>query len=277
MGWSGAFELVEPYVVKIATPAGTGTGFLFAYNADKSMVGIATALHVVDEANQWRQPVKVIHVKSGKELFLDRGERAILVDYQRDSAAILVGTAAITAAGLPVPDSMLPMLPSDKVKKIGVSLAWAGYPAIAPNTLCLFQGGVSAFNDKDDSYYIDGVAINGVSGGPVFDNVGDKVQIVGIVSAYHYNRQTGGNLPGLLMAHDATHLNQIVEGLRTLDEAKAKAQQDALKESEKEASTTVGPLEPGTSRQDSGQATPGPDEPRSHKKRRGKPPVATTA
>lgn len=261
MTWSKVFKIVEPYIVKIETPAGAGTGFFFAYNEAKSLIGVATALHVVEEADDWRQPLKIIHVKSNKELFLSHEERSVLVDYKRDSAVILLATKAVTDAGLPMPKAMLPMLPSDMFKQIGVPLAWAGYPAIASRTLCLFQGSVSAFNRDNDSYYIDGVAINGVSGGPVFDDIEDKPKIVGIVSAYHYNRQSGGNLPGLLMAHDATHLNQIVEGLKSLDEAQKKAAETAKEQKEQAAQPAAGPTEPDSRRQDSAQASPGAGEP----------------
>lgn len=270
MTWRKAFKAVEPYIVKIETPAGAGTGFFFAYNEDKSIIAVATALHVIEEADQWRQPVKIIRINENKELFLSHDERGIVVDYKRDSAVILVPTARVTASGLPVPAAMLSLLPSDKVKSIGVSLAWAGYPAIASRTLCLFQGGVSAFNADNDSYYIDGIAINGVSGGPVFDDKDDLPKIVGIVSAYRYNRQGGGNLPGLLMAHDATHLNDTVENLKSLDDARKKAAEAAKEQREQEAHATAGPTEPESPRQDVAQPERGSSEPprRVRRKRR---------
>jgi hypothetical protein len=213
------------------------------------------------EADEWRQPIKIIQVKSGKELFVQHQERAMLVDYKRDTAVILVTTKAVTDGGLALPDEMLPLFPSDKYKIVAASLAWAGYPAIAPKTLCLFQGGVSAFNTDNDSYYIDGIAINGVSGGPVFEEVeGEKKypRIVGIVSAYHYNRQGGGNLPGLLMAHDATHLNKTVEDMKNLDDARKKAAEDAKKQ---QTSPTAGPTEPEPARKEASTPQPGPSEP----------------
>jgi hypothetical protein len=270
VSWHAAFKAVEPYIVKIQTPAGAGSGFFFAYNEDKSLVGVATALHVLDEANEWRQPLKVIHVQTSRELFLSHGERGILVDYRRDSAAILIPTKAVTDAGLPVPTTMLKLLPSTQFTRTGVALAWAGYPAIAPSTLCLFQGGVSAFNRDNDSYYIDGIAINGVSGGPVFDDDDNTAQIVGIVSAYHYNRQGGGNLPGLLMAYDATHLNATVEKLKSLDEARKKASEitKAQKEQERESQSAAGPPEPETPRQHGTQPDSSASEPPRPVKRR---------
>lgn len=271
MTWSNAFKVIRPYITKIESPAGSGTGFFFAYNESQDLVAVATALHVIQEANEWRQPIKIKHVESNKELFLPHNERAVLVDYRRDSAAILLPTKALSDAGLPVPSKMLEMMPSDKYKPIGVHLAWTGYPAIAPRTLCLFQGGVSAFNKDDDSYFIDGIAINGVSGGPVFFEKNGTPQIVGIVSAYQYNRQSDGALPGLLTAHDATHLNTIVENLKNMAEARkkaAEAAEAAASQVQKVVPDAAGPAEPQPSRESEPAATPSEGLPSRKRRRR---------
>lgn len=244
MSWHSACEKVEPYIVKIETPAGSGTGFFFAYNENKSLIGIATALHVVSEAEDWRYPIKI--VQGTKELFLTYDDRAVIVDYKRDSAAILIVAAVCTGKGIVIPEKMLPLFPSDRQKRVGVTLGWAGFPAIASQTRCFFQGGVSAFNPHDDSYFVDGVAINGVSGGPVFDeNVGGQESdyIVGIVSAYYVNRQRGDALPGLSLVHDVTHLNTTIEQLRTRDEARKK-EQEGRKEAKEAEPVQPGPAEP---------------------------------
>jgi hypothetical protein len=251
MSWYSACAKVEPYIVKIETPAGAGTGFFFAYNEDKSLVGIATALHVVSEAQNWRYPIKI--VQGAKELFLTYEDRAVIVDNQRDSAAILVAAAACKSKEIAIPDKMLPLLASDKKAKVGVTLGWAGFPAIASRKLCFFQGGVSAFNPHDDSYFIDGVAINGVSGGPVFDE-DEPLFVVGIVSAYYINRQRGEALPGLSLVHDVTHLNTTIEQLRTRDEARKK-EQEPRKAKEAE------PVQPGPPEPTPKPVQPGPAEP----------------
>jgi hypothetical protein len=72
---------------------------------------------------------------------------------------------------------------------------------------------------------IDGVAINGVSGGPVFHCPGpdpSKPQIIGCVSAYHANRAAGEALPGLLRAQDVSHFHAAAGHIRSIDEANAK-------------------------------------------------------
>ena len=91
-------------------------------------------------------------------------------------------------------------------------------------TPCVFFAGiVSARQANRKAYLIDGVAINGVSGGPVFHYPNpDVVQVIGCVSAYHANRATGETLPGLLRAQDVSHFHEVTKWIRDLDEATAK-------------------------------------------------------
>lgn len=48
MNWEQVVQKVTPYIFKIETPAGHGTGFLYLYNDNKTWCGVSTALHVVD-------------------------------------------------------------------------------------------------------------------------------------------------------------------------------------------------------------------------------------
>ena len=66
MNWDLVLKKTTPYILKIETPAGHGTGFLCLYNQDKSICGIATALHVVFYADDWQQPIRVRHEQSGE-------------------------------------------------------------------------------------------------------------------------------------------------------------------------------------------------------------------
>lgn len=220
MTWHKTCELVDKYVVKIQTPQGEGTGFFFAYNETKKVIAIATALHVVDEVHNWRLPIKIVPEKNREEIYLPYENRVILVDPKRDTAAILFATDKMKEP----PEKMLGIVSKEKFVRRGVELGWCGYPSIAPKTLCFFQGRVSAFDESDDSYFLDGVAINGVSGGPVFDESLESVEtkIVGLVSAYIANRQQSGTLPGLLVAYDVTHLHAVVEEIKNIDEARKK-------------------------------------------------------
>lgn len=46
--WFEAIELLEPYVVRIMTPEGSGTRFRVSHSATDPTCAIATAVHVAD-------------------------------------------------------------------------------------------------------------------------------------------------------------------------------------------------------------------------------------
>lgn len=234
MNWDHTIETVRPHVVKIETPSGYGTGFLTLYNADKSCCGIATAAHVVSHADEWQQPIKVHHQGSENPLYLTAKERIIFLDRPNDSAIIIC-----LKGELKFPETPIVLLPLDQPCRIGLDVGWLGFPAIEPDTLCFFAGTVSARQAARKAYLIDGVAINGVSGGPVFHcptpEKPNEICIIGCVTAYHANRATGEALPGLLRAQDVSHFYEVAKRVRDIDEAESRkremeaaAQQAAL-------------------------------------------------
>ena len=199
MAWSACYKNILPYVFAIETPDGAGSGVYVATNDSKNLAVVATAAHVVEHADDWKLPIKVRQHSTGKELFLREDERVIFLDRRRDSACIL-----IPAIDFDLPGEFLPMMAADKYKSIGIEVAWVGYPGIASPHLCFFSGRLSAFLPNDDSYLIDGVAIHGVSGGPVFAMLADsKPQLIGTVSSYMPNRIRGDALPGMLRAQES--------------------------------------------------------------------------
>ena len=227
MNWDQVVQKVTPYIVKIETPAGHGTGFLFLYNEDKSWCGIATAAHVVDYAEQWHQPIKITHGQPADVRFLEERDRAILRDYKTDSAVII-----FLKGDLKLPEIPIALFPVGTPLGIGVEVGWLGFPAIEPYTLCFFSGNISARQEFRNAYLIDGVAINGVSGGPVlYLTETEGVQIVGAVSAYRPSRTSGEALPGLLIAQDVSHFHDVATRIRSIDEAnkKKKEFEDAQK------------------------------------------------
>jgi len=230
MDWHNAYEKILPYVVRIDSDDGFGTGYLFAYNKNHNVAVIATAAHVIDKAYEWRKPLKLFHYGSKKEIFLKYAERAIWIDRKRDAASVLIDVGS-----LDFPQDALPLIEVDKYQKIGVEVGWVGFPVLAPSNLCFFSGKVSHFVEEEDSYFIDGVAINGVSGGPVFKyNPDESLQVIGIVSAYMPNRRIGDTLPGLLFAHDVTSFHEHLKKINDLDEAKEQ-EKAAQKTDEKQA------------------------------------------
>jgi hypothetical protein len=86
----------------------------------------------------------------------------------------------------------------------------------------------SAFEAWRHAYLIDGVAINGVSGGPVlFLHQTRGVQLVGSISAYIAKRATGEALPGLAVAQDISHVHAVAADIKSYDELRRKEAEEA--------------------------------------------------
>src|SRR5262245_14760189 len=168
MHWNDAVDRVAPYIVKIETPDGHGTGFMCLQNHDRSVIGIATAHHVIDHAHKWQEPIRLTSYPKGASVLIPPTKsRSIWVNAQTDSALMLLNRAQLPEFGLP--DEVIPMFPKDKRIAIGSEVAWMGFPGLgeAANMACFFSGNVSAWSSRQQAYLIDGVAVNGCSGGPV--------------------------------------------------------------------------------------------------------------
>jgi hypothetical protein len=231
MEWDKIVAKITPHIVKIETQTGSGTGFLSLYNEDKTLCGVATAWHVVRQADDWQQPIRLWNHSQSETVFLKANERFISKDWHTDSAVIL-----FPAVLLPLPKDPISLLPSDFVINIGVEVGWLGFPALAPRDLCFFSGKISTPQESRKAYLIDGVAINGVSGGPVIHGSdAEGTQIVGTVSAYYPNRATGEVLPGLLSAQDLSYAHNVASQVQSIDEAnKKQAELEASQKNETE-------------------------------------------
>lgn len=216
MEWHEGIKAIEPHIVHIATPRGTGTGWLVSVSKATNMCAIATAAHVVGYAHLWEEPIRISHPSSGKSVLIHAAERAIQLASEIDSAAIIMDRS-----GLPLPDSTLNLIESGYHIKPGVEIGWIGFPAMHNSEPCFFSGRISRYNENQKQYLVDGVAINGVSGGPTFRTVVDGVELIGIVSAYIANRATGETLPGLAVIQDVSQYYDVTQRFRSIDEAKA--------------------------------------------------------
>lgn len=233
MSWATLFKAIQPYIMHIETPGGSGTAFLFTYNKGKTMAGFATAAHVIDHAHTWKEPIKLRHYATKKEFFITEEQRAVFIDRVRDSASILIKND-----DLGTPQETLPLIEPDKFLSIGVEVGWVGFPSIASPNLCIFTGRISSRIEYFDSYLIDGVAIHGVSGGPVFyRSKKNPLKIIGTVSLYMPNRIYGETLPGLLRVQDVTTFHDTINTLKSLDEAKEKQTEQGTEEREESSST----------------------------------------
>ena len=214
MEWQEAVDKIKPFVVRISTPNGSGTGFLISRSSLSPICAIATAAHVVGDAYRWELPIRIDHYQSSKTLLLHHSERKIIVRDTTDTAAIL-----INKSNLLLPDEQPTLITEGKSIRVGVEVGWLGFPAVWPHDLCFFSGRVSAYSNDNNAYVIDGVAINGVSGGPTLYIVGDNVYVMGVVTEYIVNRATGEALPGLSLVRDVGQFQELVKELRTIDEA----------------------------------------------------------
>jgi hypothetical protein len=216
MEWCDAVEVLRPHVVRIMTPEGSGTGFLLSHVDNSSICAVATAAHVVNYAHYWEQPIRI--EQNGKMVLLRKVDRAILVDEPKDTAAIVFNKGE-----LPLPAEPLDFLPpEDESLKVGNEIGWLGFPAVAPGDLCFFSGRVSAWRGHHPEYLVDGVAINGVSGGPAFWNGANKITLTGVVSAYIANRATGETLPGLAVVTNVHQFHELTKVFKSVNEAKEK-------------------------------------------------------
>lgn len=217
MDWHQAIEAVAPYVVRISTPGCSGTGWLVSRSEIGPVCGIATAAHVVQHADAWDEPIRIDHPVSGTSIMLKADERVVLLESDLDTAAVVCDAATID-----FPAELLNLIEIDNSYKAGVSIGWLGFPAVAPSIMCFFSGCVSAVLAEEGSYLVDGVAINGVSGGPAFVADESGLDVFGVVSAYIPNRSTGDVLPGLAVVRHVSQFHELIDQMHSLDEARQK-------------------------------------------------------
>ena len=225
--WHDAVKQVRPFIFRITTPVGSGTGFLVSHSESGGICSVATAAHVVSHANDWGQWIKLEYFSTKQSLIPDLKQsimlrpdnRAILIDQNRDTAAIVfnVGT-------LDLPKDPPELIEEGKFIKVGVEVGWMGFPALSPNNLCFFSGRISCNLESESAYLIDGVAINGVSGGPTIWLLYDHVRYIGVVSAYIPNRATGESLPGLAVVRDVAQFQELIKHFKSVDEARREQQ-----------------------------------------------------
>ncbi|CAG1022695.1 hypothetical protein MTYM_01918 [Methylococcales bacterium] len=222
MNYSRYVALISPYIVKIKTQTQFGTGFVFWQNDEFCCIG--TASHVIEPAVQpgWEQPI-VVSQQQGISLRIYPEHRIVFSNLDEgDSAAVI-----IRKSGLNLPCECLPLMDTKEIVPIGHVVHWIGFPTIiseeAKHRPSFFSGVISNYFAESKEYVIDGVAIHGTSGGPVFYRGGKagKIRILGSISSYKVNRvrSTSGTeyYPGLAFAHSFSAFDPLVDGLDRLD------------------------------------------------------------
>jgi hypothetical protein len=220
--WANAVAKVSKYAILIETPGGRGTGYVVQSPPGSGNSCVITAWHVVQHAHEWHEPIKLTHFPSNKQAFLNANSRRITSAQQRDQAII-----EFSAKDLPLPTERLPLMEINKRLNAGVEIGWLGFPGVAPFSLCFFCGHISAWLEQDEAYLVDGVAINGVSGGPAFvQDEKENPTFIGLVTEYRPNFATGAPLPGVSLVRS---INPLVQHYATLKEQLTKKQMEAAK------------------------------------------------
>jgi hypothetical protein len=210
--WYEVVEQTTPYLFRIVTQEGYGTGSFLVKSNNGLLSGVATAYHVIARAFEWGFPIRLEHAASKKSLMLYPNNRYIEYNVARDTAVIV-----FEKGELPLPEDDLPLIAEKMNLKVGCEVGWLGFPAISPEELCFFSGYVSNWNENEHRYLVDGVVINGVSGGPVLRNRPDgRVYLAGIISAYIPNNSTGKTMPGLSVVRDVSPFFSTTKKLKSL-------------------------------------------------------------
>jgi hypothetical protein len=236
IAWDDVVTTVQPYIVRLSTPGGWGTGFLLAHSPDASVIGIATAAHVVAHAHLWEDPIRVQHPSSGVSIVVRPDVRVIRLDADTDTAVVSLRKSI---CAIPFPTDTLALAPKGKHLTVGSEIGWLGFPAIPTADLCFFSGRISAWSQSLAAYLVDGNAINGVSGGPAVSVVGPDLFLIGVVTAYAPNRATSETLPGLAMIRSVEQFHADVAAIPSFDQAKAM-------ETSPSAGPNLPPAKPGT-------------------------------
>ena len=199
-----AVKKIRPHVVKIQTMDGWGTGFFSARIPKLSGVGIATARHVIERADEWHQPTK-LYCYGAEPVLVQYDKWSPLFHEAGEDAAVIVVFGDIVSP----PEERLPRIHSKIYRSPGSEVGWVGYPSVHPEDLCFFSGCVSVYDQAKERYLLDGVVIPGVSGGPVFywDEEAGSPKVIGSITGYTHPKDRG--TVGLSVANEITQAKAI--------------------------------------------------------------------
>lgn len=195
--WDKVVDRVEKCLYRVYAGQSAGTCFLislgFTQDKSKAYAMFATAWHVVKDMVGSTNDIQLVSADK-KKVFDSRTDLigfAPLGSELFDTALII----AKTGEPLVAESELLPFLPPDAMLARGAEIGWLGFPGLVDPEPCFFHGYISGYLNDPPTYLVDGVAINGASGGPAFDN---RAHLIGLVSAYIPNRLDENTiLPGM--------------------------------------------------------------------------------
>jgi hypothetical protein len=209
--WNKVVDRIAPLVFRIYTGNSAGTGFVISVGSADSdeyhHAILATAWHVIEEAASNPIDVQIVSVDRTKvfDTHADRMHVQQIGEVVHDTGLIMLSTKKQIIEQR----QLAPIMPFHLKLARGAEVGWLGFPGFVDPELCFFHGHVSGYLNEPPTYLIDGVAINGVSGGPVFD---DRAHLIGLVSAYIPNRvDAQTTLPGLAALMPINAIRQFME------------------------------------------------------------------
>lgn len=194
--WVDVIPRIEPIVFQVCAGDAIGTAFAISRTVQDGgrHTMLATAWHVVKDVVSTDAPLVILRSDGTDTTPLVVGPARIypIGPEECDTALLAIPTSEPL-----IREEDLGPIPLETMLPKGAELGWLGFPGIVYPELCFFCGVVSGHKEVPPVYLIDGVGINGVSGGPAFDRSG---LIVGLVSAYLPNQiEPGRTLPGLMI------------------------------------------------------------------------------
>jgi hypothetical protein len=199
MGWTDVVDRASNSIFRVYAGSSAGTGFVIGLGSDRqtgdNYAMLATAWHVLKDLSGTPDDITIVSANKQEVFSSSATEIGFyrLGDARYDMGLILVKTDDLLIKQF----ELLPLYPYDSILARGSKICWLGFPGIVEPELCFFHGYISGYVNDPLGYLVDGVAINGVSGGPALD---ERAHVIGLVSAYLPNRvDRVTTLPGMML------------------------------------------------------------------------------
>jgi len=196
--WHKAVDKVEKITYRVYHGNTAGTAYIISIGSVQvdafKLTSFVTAWHVIEDLITKEESITFRSSNKKTEFTISKNNYSLtrLGPENYDSALITIRTNE----SILEEKDLIPMLPFGYMLPKGYEIGWLGYPGIVDPEICFFKGVISGYLYDPPTYLIDGVAINGVSGGPAFD---DRAHLIGLVSAYIPNTISDTKtLPGLM-------------------------------------------------------------------------------
>jgi hypothetical protein len=196
--WENVIDRAERIVFRLIAGDSAGTCFAVSIGTSPKSRSIhymfATAWHVVKDIAGSDKPIYMVAADGKTVCEATAGCYAIfpLGSEAFDTALIMVRSSEKIVSQ----SDLMPIFGTESQMPRGTEIGIVGFPGIVEGEFCFFRGVISGYLNHPPTYLVDAVGINGISGGPAFD---DHAQIIGLVSSYIPNKVNEYTmLPGLL-------------------------------------------------------------------------------